>query len=453
MHSQRTVLRQELRQKMSTQLLQSINLLALPITELRQQIQEELERNPALEIASDPTKVSLEELRPMKATDRNLFENSSDPGYSPSFNTGEDNKRMFMEGALSKAENLHDHLMWQLRLQPLNEEEKRVGELLIMNLDNNGFYIEPLDQLLKTKDKAYLDKLLPIIRSFDPIGTCTENYSESLAVQMDLLEDFPYDAQKIVLDCFDLLEKGEYKKIGKKIGLTESDVIELLEDIKRLNPFPGREFLVEQSQYVVPDVLIKKRDGEFVLVINDEEIPVLRVEPFFEEQSDSEELTDAAAQKFIKKSVKDARWFLQSLDHRRSTLSRVSKAITEFQRDFFHRGAKYLKPLTLKDIANELDLSEATISRITTNKYIQTEWGNYPLKYFFTNSISGSGSSGSQYSKEGVKEIIKEIIQGWDEKKKLSDQRISDLLKQRGIEIARRTVAKYKKELQDSNQI
>jgi RNA polymerase sigma-54 factor len=196
-------------------------------------------------------------------------------------------------------------------------------------------------------------------------------------------------------------------------------------------------------RYVVPDIQIVKDEGELVIVLNDEAIPVLGISPFFEKLNSLS--GGEAAHEFVKENIKEARAFIQQLNHRNLTLLRVTKSILEFQRQFFINGPKYLTPLTQGDIAKELGLHEATVSRASHGKYMQTEWGIFELRYFFTNSISGMGSGGSQFSKEGVKAVIREIISV--ENRRLSDQNISDLLSRRGIVLARRTVAKYRKEL------
>jgi RNA polymerase sigma-54 factor len=190
------------------------------------------------------------------------------------------------------------------------------------------------------------------------------------------------------------------------------------------------------------------KEGEFFLILNDEEIPVLGINPFFTEiMKNGKEKSEKNLKAFVNSNVKDARWFIRSIHQRNQTLLKIAKAIVEFQRDFFIKGPKYLVPLTLKDIAEEVEVHETTVSRITTAKYVQTEWGIFELKHFFSNSISGAGSQGSRFSKEGVKEIIREIIENDSSDKHLSDQKISDLLKKQGINIARRTVAKYRNEL------
>ena len=451
MQYQRPALIQGQQLKMNPQLFQSIQLMALPIQELKFRIEEELQANPALEVVEDNSTVSIDESSAGTSEEYDYFEDSSDPGYTQSGYDEEasDNKQRFMEGALSKPESLHEHLLWQLRLQPIPEEEFGVGEILILNLDDNGFHREPVDTLSEPEQTPLVHRLMSMIRSFEPIGTCVADYRESLLVQASMDDSRPEAADSILRDHLELLERGKYEEIAKKLKTDVDEVTEALEFIKTLTPFPGRLFSSEQTTYVVPDLMVVLRDGQFVIIMNDEEIPVLGVSDGFSGMAGAEARKDV--KRFVKAKVKDARWFIQSIRQRNETLLKTARAIVEFQRDFFLRGAKYLIPLTLKDIASEVGVHEATVSRITSGKYVQTEWGIFELKYLFTNSISGAGSTGSRYSKEGVKQIIKEILESEGRDEHLSDQGIANLLASRGIKLARRTVAKYRKELDISS--
>jgi RNA polymerase sigma-54 factor len=456
---QKPVLVQEQKLRMSPQLYQSIQMMALPIQDLQQRIQQEVEQNPALEVVEDNSTVSLEDVEGSRdgqksdSEEYQYFENSSDPGYtrtsSSSSDEAADAKRRFMEGALSRPESLHEHLMWQLRVQPISNRLFELGELLIQNLDENGFHLEEPHSLVGEQYHEELDEIMGIIQTFDPVGTCVRDYRESLLVQASYSGQAPEGSERIIEEHLDKLEKGKYREIARKMKITEEQVEECLAFIRTLTPFPGREFSSDEPTYVIPDLLVRRKDGEFVIIMNEEEIPVLGVNSFFEEMAGGKKTgKEKEAKKFANQSVKDARWFIHSIQQRQQTLFKVGKAIVEFQRDFFVRGPKYLVPLTLRDIASEVGVHEATVSRITNGKYMQTEWGIYELKHFFSNSVSGTGANGSRFSKEGVKERIREILN--EEKgtgKHLSDQRIADLLKKRGINIARRTVAKYRKEL------
>lgn len=445
---QKPVILQEQRLKMNPQLYQSIQLMAMPIQELKLTIREELEKNPALEVIEEKTDESLDSAE-RQTEDYDLFENSSDPGYTRQLNEeASDSKRKFMEGALSRPENLHDHLIWQLQVQPISAEEYGVGELLIQNLDDNGFHLEDPDTLVKGETKKHLPAMTKLIQRLDPVGTCTKDYRESLIVQTSLRADAPEFTAEVLSDYLDLLERSKFAEIARKLKTSQETVLEILEFIKTLEPFPGRQYSTSRSTYVIPDLLVTMKEGEFFLILNDEEIPVLGINPFFAEiMKNGKDKSEKDVKQFVNTNVKDARWFIRSIHQRNQTLLKIAKAIIEFQRDFFIKGPKYLVPLTLKDIADEVEVHETTVSRITTAKYVQTEWGIFELKHFFSNSISGAGSQGSRFSKEGVKEIIREIIEEDQSDKHLSDQKISDLLKKQGIHIARRTVAKYRNEL------
>jgi len=426
---------------MSPQLLQAIKLMAMPIQDLRLTIREEIEKNPALEITEDRSSDSYDEVSTQR-DEENYFENTSDSGFISGGSESSDAKQRFLEGVLTRHESLHDHLLWQLKLQLLPEEWYRIGELVILNLDDNGFHREPPELLVAEEDLPALQRVIPIIQRFDPVGVCTKGYEEALLVQARQLPD-PHPLLIPILEKhLPLLEKGKYKDIAKALGTKESEVERVLATIKTLEPLPGRDFSSEEAKYVIPDIRVKISEGEFVIVLNDEEIPVLGINPFFDEMKDQKE---KEIKQYVNARISDARWFIRSINQRNETLLKTARAIVEFQRDFFRRGPKYLVPLTLKDISESIGVHEATVSRITTSKYIQTEWGIFALKYFFTNSISGTGSQGSRFSKEGVKQIMKELIE--KEPKNLSDTKIVEILSNRGIKIARRTIAKYRKEL------
>jgi RNA polymerase sigma-54 factor len=447
---QRPVLVQQQKLKMNPQLYQSIQMMAMPLHELKFKIQEELERNPALELVEDRSEVSLDEQEAAGQTDEyDYFDDSSDPGYTrEEAQAASDAKKQFLEGALSRPETLHDHLMWQLRLQPLSKDEFTIGELLILNLDDDGFHQEQPENLVKPPWRERLSAVIDLIREFDPIGTCTSGYRESLWYQAQREASAPEGTIEVLEKYLDLLEREKYQEIARKMKTSPEQIEEIRDFIRTLNPFPGRQYSTDETQYVIPDLMVRMKDGEFVLILNDEEIPVLGVNPFFDKLlKDQDEKPEKAIKQFVTANVKDAKWFIRSVKQRSNTLLKIARAIVEFQRDFFLRGAKYLVPLTLKDIASEVGVHETTVSRIANSKYVQTEWGIFELRYFFTNSISGTGSSGSRFSKEGVKEIIREIISEQDSAKHMSDQKIADVLASRGIQIARRTVAKYRNEL------
>jgi len=449
---QKPALIAEQRQRLSPQMIQSIKLMALPLLELKEQIQEELEANPALEVVDDRSTVSLEGLPADRdegdegdGATADPFENSSDPGYASRSSYDDDSKRMFLEGAIARSETLQEHLLWQLRLQPLDEGRRSLGEALIQNLDDDGFHKVDPYSLKAGASQEEVNELLALIRGFEPQGTACTDYRESLRVQTELAGDAPESVLPILADFMELLEKGKHAEIQKRLKLSEADLQEALSFIKELSPFPGRAYSTEEPRYVVPDLLVKLKEGDFVIVLNDEEIPVLGIDPFFDRLAGEKE-ADKVTGTYVRDNIKRAKFFIRSIHQRNETLLKVARAVVEFQRAFFAQGPKHLAPLTLKDVADEIGVHETTVSRIARSKYIQTDWGIFELRYFFTNSISGAGSSGSRYSKEGVKEVIREII-GSEKEGALSDRDIMENLARRGIKLARRTVAKYRSEL------
>ena len=448
MQLQRPSLSQIQKFTMNPQLLQSIKLLELPILDLREKIAEELEKNPALEVVEDRSTVSLDAEAPAQKDEHEFFDTSSvsvtDSGFiSRGGEAASDEQRRFLEGALSHSETLQEHLLWQLRLEPADEEMRQFCETLIQNLDADGFHKEPVELLLKNADPEKIKSAIKLIQGMDPVGTCTADYHESLLVQISLLPDAPAGIAE-ALSYLELFERGKIAEAAKLMGCKEEEAKYIFERIKELSPFPGRSFSSGEVRFVIPDIEVVKKEGEFVIILNEEEIPVLGINPFFMKISGAAP-EDKQARDFARENIKEARWFINSINQRNHTLLRVCRAILEFQRSFFMDGPKHLAPLTLKDIAQELGIHETTVSRVANSKYVQTEWGIYEIRYFFTNSITGAGSGGSKYSKEGVKEIIKEIIAS--DKIRLSDQDIVGLLAKRGIKLARRTVAKYRNEL------
>jgi RNA polymerase sigma-54 factor len=279
------------------------------------------------------------------------------------------------------------------------------------------------------------------------VGTCTKDYRESLLAQIANHPQPVPGAYEVVRDHLEALEREKYKEIARKLHVGVADVEAIKRFLHELDPMPGRSYSSEQPRYVVPDIRIKNQDGELHIVLNDEDIPVLGVNGFYESLAkDKQQLKQQKKLKsFVNSSLQEARWFIRSVRQRNETLIKTCRSIVEFQREFFRKGPKYLVPLALKDIAKEIGVHEATVSRVTSGKYIQTEWGIFELKHFFSNSVAGSAPGGGRFSKEGVKEMIKEIVAG--ESGKLTDEKIAAALAEKGVKIARRTIAKYRKEL------
>ena len=441
---------------MTPQLQQAIKMLQLSSLELNQRIEEELEENPALE-KEERQEYSLEELneedilhKVEKAQDvkvREDFDEESIIANSayPFSGSGEDKKREFIEGTVSREETLKEYLLQQIHLLEVEQERFRLLEVLISYIDENGYLSVPLEKIAEEfnvppKD---LEQALSTVQSLDPPGVGARNIQECLIIQLRSKGDYPV-AERIIRDCLKELKLKRYTNIMKKCRISKSKLDEAITVISHLEPYPGRQYYSEDIRYINPEVIVEEREGEFEVIPNSLSIPRLRINRYFEELMKKRGV-DKRVKDFVSEKVQRAKTFIHSIDQRESTLVRVMRAIVKRQIEFFQRGPMYLKPMTLKDISQDVDLHESTVSRITSSKYAQTSFGVFSLKYFFSNPIPTEGKG--DYSSTSIKEIIKELIENEGSRSHLSDQKIVDLLQKRGIKIARRTVAKYRKEL------
>ncbi len=407
--------------KLAPQMRMMMHLLAMPVLELREEIKKKLEENPALEESSS-SEVLLSALENTRSKDDTPVDWDEDKP---------DRKQQFLENTLTQKESLQEHLLIQLGVQK-NIDKKIIdaAEILVQSLNNDGFLdISPREAVPET-DEETLEKAVSLVQMLDPPGTCVFDYKESLVVQASLCDDEPEGTEKVIKEHFEELEKGRYKEIATALKITEKQVLEIRDFIKTLNPFPGRSFAITPDQSVIPSLTITAKDGELSVYMNDLAIPELQVSQSFKELDESPD-ADPEAKEFVHDKVQDAQNFIKNLEMRKETMENAAEAIIRCQRDFFLKGPKYLKPLTQREFAKIIKRSESTVSRIANSKYVQTDWGFYPFSHFFP-------SQG-----ESVLEIIKEIIET-NKDKKLSDQQISDMLKERGIDMARRTVSKYK---------
>ena len=450
---QRLTASQKLAQKqtITQKLIQSIALMAMPLTELRETIRREVEKNPALEIVREAGEVDAPTRnenvdREDDVAEQNSFGDNPDPGYQATPAGDSDSKRLFLEGAFAREKTLHDILIEQLHVMNTLPELADLAEKIIWNLNGDGFHNEAPDLLLTSNKPELLESALKLIRAMEPIGCACSGWQESLLVQAEIRGGSPSNFERFVGEGLGLLEKKRPEDVRAALRMSLDDW-ELCEAyVRTLSPFPGRLYSVDVPQYIVPDLVIRKKEGELTLILNDEILPVLRINPEFERIGDESGI-DGNAKRFISDHSREARYFINSLAQRDNTLLKTARSIVEFQRDFFSGGPRFLRPLTLKDVADEIGVHETTVSRITSNKYVQTDWGLFRLKFFFTNSISGSGDAKSRISKVAAKEVIKEVLAGLDTNKRISDQALSELLARRGINLARRTVAKYRNEL------
>lgn len=449
-------LSQQLTQKLtlSKEMLQALELIQLPLIDLRERIEKELLENPALELNEERMDKKSEEqnidnIENSFTEEANYFEDSSsadiNTGVSPS-SSGMDLKRQFLEGAITHKENLYDHLIWQLNMSDLSEEKKRIGETIISLIDENGFFKDNIEEIFPQEPNLAKD-VLETIQTFDPAGIATPNVKEALIFQLESLqkENLNKNAYNIVIHYFDLMVARKDHIIAKNLRITNEDVREAFDFLSQFDPYPGRKYSSEEPRYVIPDAFVYKMDNELVVEINNDILPFLTIASYMRKIAKDVKRKKALDEqrKYVVEKVNSAKKFIKTLRHRKESLFRLVLSIVKNQEDFFRKGPKHIKPLTMKIVAEEIGLSESTISRLSSSKYVQTEWGLHEIKYFFSNSLGKSGVGGDT-SSESVREMIKEILLN-EKTGKITDQKISEILSNKGIKIARRTVSKYRK--------
>jgi RNA polymerase sigma-54 factor len=357
----------------------------------------------------------------------------------------DDDRRAALENILVKRTLLPDHLMWQLRLSDLSDPEKEVAGIIIGSLDKDGYLpiqVEEVAFLANTwPDVAIVESVLRRLQEFDPPGVAARSLAECLLIQLRQLE-VPDDslASRIVRDYLPMLESRRFDRLARELGATIEEVTEATKLVSVLEPKPGRDFTDQDTRYVTPDVHVHKVGDEYVVTLNEEGLPRLRVSSFYRQMLGANGSPEARG--YIQEKMRAAAWLIKSIHQRQRTLHMVTSSIVRFQRDFLDGGVAHLRPLVLKDVANDIGMHESTVSRATAGKYVHTPQGTLELKYFFTSSLRGG--QGSEVSAESVKEKIRGIIAKEDARKPLSDQYIAELLGKEQIDIARRTVAKYR---------
>lgn len=351
------------------------------------------------------------------------------------------------DNTITEQESLDEHLLWQLRMAVESEKDYTIGEAIIGNIDEDGYLMATLEEIAQNTETeiAEVERLLKVIQVFDPIGVGSRNLKECLLIQLQQLGLKDTIAYEIVeKNLLEFLESNRIPQLAKELGV-EMDIVQAAAKvISNLEPRPGRQFSSERSEVIVPDVTVEKVDDKYSVFVNDSG-PGLRVSPYYRSLLSKKNSLPSEAREYIRDNIQSAAWLLMNIERRYSTIQRVTESIFEEQKDFLDKGPSYLKPLTLKDIAAKLGNHESTISRVTTNRYVQTPWGVYELKKFFTSGISTK--DGGMTSSTSVKEAIKEIVDNENPKKPLNDDEIVQKLSGKGIKIARRTVNKYRSEL------
>ncbi len=430
---------------MTPQLQQAIKLLQLSRLELAEYIADELESNPLLEIetpnseeqAKESSAEESEELKQRWDSYLETYGQDNTPYY-------EDDERPSLESTTSKAEGLVDHLLWQIRMHDFDQEELEVAIFMIGNLDHNGFFTldyETVKENFPEISEDSFEYILEEIQTFDPPGIAARDLKDCLQIQARALGLKDSLVWQIIETHLQDLQTKNYDKIAHELDATVEEVACAAQIIINMEPRPARDFTDEPPQYVVPDIYVVKLDGEFHVVLNEEDIPNLNLSNEYRKMLENDG-TGKMAKDYLGERLKSAQWLLKSIQQRQNTLCKVTESIVKFQREFFEKGIKNLKPLVLRDVADDVGMHESTISRVTSNKYMHTPQGTFELKYFFNSGISKS--DGSFVASQSVKNEIEKIVKEEDTRKPLSDQAIATELKKRGINIARRTVAKYR---------
>ena len=459
------IMKQQLHQKQVQKLIlapalqQAIKLLPLTNLELIEVIDTELAENPLLEIREESEERNQEEISGIETEIKNADSvfGEDDKDFQKYFQEYFDNdfrslsfekkEAPALENFISIAASLWDHLEWQANLTFFKDEEKKIAQHIIYNINDDGYLTLSPAEIAEELDTAEEDveRIREVIKKFDPVSVGSLNLQEALLAQMEYFEIDDPLTRRVITDYLYLLEKADFVHLAREMGISLAEVKSRIDVLKNLNPSPGRKYSRERTDYVVPDIIVRKEEGELDVIINDEGLPRLRISAFYKKL-----LTEAAKEKsealpFLKDRMKKAFWFLRSLDQRNRTIDKVARYIVDKQKDFIEKGIEYIKPLTLMELAEEIGVHESTVGRVVSNKYMLTPRGTFPLKYFFHKSLAGD--YGEEISSLRVKERIRKLVEREDRENPLSDIEIETILAKENFRIARRTVAKYRKQL------
>jgi RNA polymerase sigma-54 factor len=432
--------KQTLTQKliMTPQLQQAIKLLQLSRVDLMETIEQELAENPALEEAA--------ESKAEDGTDdlSGLHDYLNPYDYTKSALQTEAREYNDFETYTARRETLTDHLLGQLLMCSLTDEEERIGSLIAGSLNKDGYLTVSVDQISEMSDCAAekVERVLSLMQSFDPPGVCARNLKECLLLQVRLSHAENALAGKIISHHLEHLAKEDYRSIAKALRVKPADVTTAVAFITALEPRPGRQFGDEPTQYIEPDIFVFKIKNEFVINLNNSGLPRLGISSLFRKAIENGSGIAKETGDFLREKLRSAQWLIRSIHERQRTVYRVMESILKYQRDFFEHGISHLKPMVLRDVAGDIAMAESTISRVTANKYAHTPHGIFELKYFFTSHVKSN--RGDPVSSMVVQEKIRKIISAENPRKPLSDERIAKILQAAGIDIARRTVAKYR---------
>ena len=441
---------------MTATLQQAIKLLPLSRLELIQKVHQEILENPFLEEVAtqetSDTELANAELPQETSQDSEAFEVdweaylqdfSTNPDYVPTISR----EVPSLEATLKSETSLAEHLLWQLSLTVHDELEKQIGTYLIGNIDDDGYLQCQTEEVAMVfgVEEEQISVVLEVIQSFDPPGVGARDLQESLLIQLHHLELDDSLAWKIVQQYLSQLDERYFQKIAKSFGVTINDVIAAVGLIRTLDPKPGSRFNSPRVEYIVPDVVVVKVDDDYQVILNEDGMPSLRINALYQNVLRQNDGMQSDTREYLEEKFRSAIWLMKSVEQRRQTLLRVTKSLCKFQREFLDKGLAYLKPLVLKDVADDIGMHESTVSRVTTNKYVYTPQGVFELKFFFHSGLESL--DGDAMSSVSVKDIIRRAVAAEDARKPLTDQQLMMILEAKGVKIARRTIAKYRQEL------
>lgn len=459
MQGPRLEISQRLGTTMTLALQQAIALLVMSTAELEEHIEQELETNPTLErvepegeeVPAPPTETESEEPtpppeEPVKETEidyGNLF--TSEPSPPPS--SGDSESENVIEETSTHDILLSDHLLEQLGESNLSPEVARAGRAIISRLDADGFLGMKTLEFAEAAglDPANVELALRAIRSFDPPGVGAFDARDSLLLQLARRGEERSTAWRILSEFFEDLAENKLPTIAKKLSISVEGVKDALAMIRTLDPHPGKSFGASETNYIIPDVVVEKVHGEYIVSLRQDRIPNLRVAEYYQRLYEKQKKQKGEVTDYLKRKIESATWLIKSIEQRQSSIWRVADSIVRHQIDFFEYGPKFLKPMTLRIVADDIGVHESTVSRVTTQKYMQTPRGTFELKYFFTSSVEGV--NGEDASSRVAKTMIAELVDAEDKTMPYSDQRLAELVAERGIKVARRTITKYREQL------
>lgn len=422
---------------MTTELRQAIDLLTMPVMELQQFVREQLEANPMLEMDDSPPLSKEEELFASMSKDY--------PENNHTYTINRDEPFTY-EARTETYNSLYEYLLFQLNILPLSDHQRRIGKYILSNIDDNGYLLLLPTAIAEELGLPFteVDEVLTLIRRFDPAGVCCMNLKDCLILQLDH-EDAHYEERKTIInDYLDMVAANRVPQIAKQMKLPIDTVNQLVESIRALDPRPGQTWGGGGSvEYIAPDVTIKLLDGEWTVLLNEWDVPKILVNDYYQNLVKKGMQIDASTEDYIKEKFNAAVWVLKSIEQRRKTIYDTVNAIIKFQKDFLEGRSEYPVPLNLKNVAREINVHESTVSRAISSKFIQTPRGLFSFKYFFPKGVA----SGSDQNTLGIKQQLKDLIDREDTAHPLKDGELTELLQQKGVEISRRTVAKYREQL------